>query len=151
MSPAGEGHVEILVKVLFWIHLMGLALGGAAAFGIPVIGRRMPTVPPETRPLLMQISKGLSRVGQAGLGLLIVTGPLIVWLKYGGFGGFNTSFWVKMTLVVLLLVGVSYSGILLRRVMSGDVAAAPMLPRMGIVNTLLLLGIVLSAVFAFEP
>lgn len=142
--------MDIVNNLLFWLHLVALALGGTAAFGIPVVGSRMPTTAPEMRPTLLKIMHGLSTVGRAGIGTLIVTGPLMVWLKYGGFGGMNVWFWVKMVLVVGLLAGIIYSGILLKRIMSGDTASAQQSPRVGMVNTVLLLGIVFSAVVAFE-
>ena len=142
--------MDVVNNLLLWLHLMALALGGTAAFGIPVVGRKMPTAAAEMRPTLLSIMHGLSSVGRAGIGTLIVTGPLIVWLKYGGFGGVNVWFWVKMVLVVGLLAGVIYAGILLKRTMSGDTASAQQSPRVGMVNMALFLGIVFSAVFAFE-
>jgi putative membrane protein len=142
--------MEVVINFLFWLHLIALALGGAAAFGIPVVGRKMPTAAPEVRPELLSVIRGLSAVGRAGIGTLIVTGPLIVWLKYGGFGGMNIWFWVKMVLVVALLGGVIYAGILLKRSAGGDMASAQLGPRVGMVNTLLFIAVVFSAVFAFE-
>lgn len=146
----GGGKMDIVNNLLFWVHLMALALGGAAAFGIPVVGRRMQAASPEMRATLLSIMHGLSKAGRAGIGTLIVTGLLIVWLKYGGFGGVNVWFWIKMVLVLGLLAGVIHAGILLKRTMSGDTASAQQSPRVGMINTLLFLGIVLSAVFAFE-
>jgi uncharacterized membrane protein len=142
--------MDIVVKLLFWVHLMSLAAGGAATFGIPVVGRQMRTAGPEMRPVLQSILKGLSNVGRTGIGLLIITGPLMIWLKYGGFGGVSYWFWIKMALVVALLAGVVYGGILFERSTKGDMAAGQMMPRVGMINMILLLGIVLSAVFAFE-
>jgi uncharacterized membrane protein len=142
--------MAVINNILLWIHLMALAAGGAASFGIPVVGSRMPSVAPEMRPKLLEIMKGLSNVGRIGIGTLIVTGPLMVWLKYGG-AGLNTWFWIKMVFVVALLAGVIYGGILLKRTQSGDQSAAQRSPRIGMVNTALFFLIVLSAVFAFEP
>lgn len=142
--------MAILNNLLFWLHLIALGLGGAAAFGIPVVGSRMQAATPELRPKLLEVIKGLSSVGRAGIGTLIVTGPLMVWLKYGG-AGLNTWFWVKMVLVVALLAGVIYSSVLLRRSATGDTAAAQQGPRIGMINTVLFVLIVLAAVFAFEP
>lgn len=142
--------MDIVIDLLFWLHIVALALGGAAAFGLPVVGSKMPTATPETRPTLFKIMHGLSTVGRAGIGMLIVTGPLIIWLKYGGFGGVNVWFWIKMVLVLGLLVGVIAAGILLKRSEAGDRAAAQLGPRIGMANTLMFLGIMFSAVFAFE-
>ena len=70
--------MDILTNVLFWVHLVSLALGGAATFGIPVVGRMMATATGETRPTLFKVAHGLSSVGRAGLGGLVITGPLMV-------------------------------------------------------------------------
>lgn len=140
----------VLNNILFWIHLVSLSLGGAATFGIPVVGRMMPTATNETRPLLFRVAKGLSTISRVGLGLLIITGPLLVWLKFGGTVGFTAWFWAKMVLVVLLLVAVIYAGINAKAAEGGDMAAAKRGPMIGLVAMLLLLGVVFCAVFAFN-
>jgi uncharacterized membrane protein len=142
--------MEILTNLLFWIHLVSLSLGGVAAFGIPVVGRMMPTATAETRPTLFRVANGLSSVGRAGLGGLIITGPLMVWLKFGGTAGFTNWFWAKMVLVVLLLAVVIWAGINAKRAEGGDMAAAKRAPMIGGLAALLLLGVVLCAVFAFN-
>lgn len=141
--------MDVVNTILLWLHFIGLAVGGAAAFGIPVVGSRMQSVAPEMRPTLLGITEGLSKVGRAGLGLLIITGPLMIWLKYGGFGTVSFWFWIKMLLVVLLLAGVIYSGMLLKRLKSGDASVAPMMPRLGMANTSILILIVLAAALTF--
>lgn len=141
--------MDVVNTILIWAHFIGLAVGGAAAFGIPVIGSRMPVVAAETRPVLLGIMHALSRVGRIGIGLLLLSGPLLVWLKYGGWEGVSHWFWVKMVLVVLLIVGIIYSSQLLKRLQAGDISAARISPRVGMVNTALLLLIVLTAALAF--
>ena len=142
--------MDILNNVLFWIHLVSLALGGAATFGIPVVGRMMATATGETRPTLFKVAHGLSSVGRAGLGGLIITGPLMVWLKFGGTAGFTTWFWAKMVLVLLLIVVVVWAGMNAKRAEGGDVAAAKRAPMIGGLGALLLLGVIFCAVFAFN-
>jgi uncharacterized membrane protein len=141
--------MDVVNTILLWLHFIGLALGGAASFGIPVVGSRMMGAAPETRPLLLGIVHGLSRVGRAGLGLLIVTGPLLIWLKFGGVGEISGWFWVKMVLVLLLIAGIIYSGLLLKRLEGGDASVAPRLPRLGMANTTVLVLIVLAAALTF--
>ncbi|MEO8882118.1 MAG: hypothetical protein ABI377_01660 [Devosia sp.] len=142
--------MEILNNLLFWLHLTALAMGGAASFGMPVVGKQLAKATSETRPVLFAVAHGLSSVSRAGLAILIVTGPLLIWLKFGGMSGFTWWFSLKMVLVVLLLANVIYLGILMKRVEHGDASAAGMLPRLGTLGMVLLLGIVLSAVFAFN-
>jgi len=142
--------MDYLNAALFWIHLVALAMGGAATFGIPVVGGRMATATADTRPLLFSILDGLSRVGRIGFGLLIVTGPLLVWLKYGGTAGFTFWFWVKMVLVVILLGLVIFAGINGKRAQGGDVEAAKRSPQISMVAMTTFLLVVAAAVLAFD-
>ena len=142
--------MDIIVNLLFWLHLVALAMAGAATFGLPVVGSKMATATAETRPLLFTIAEQLSTIARAALGVLIVTGPLLIWLKFGGMAGFTWWFSLKMLLVLILLGSVIFAGILMKRVKGGDRAAAGMLPRLGMLNMALVLGIVLCAVFAFN-
>lgn len=141
--------MDVLIDILFWIHLVSLGLGGAAAFGLPVVGSKMAGANAETRPLLFSIGHGLSTVGRAGIGLLIITGPLMIWLKFGGFANLNTWFWVKMVLVVLLLGVVIYAGINAKKAEAGDQEAAMRAPRIGMTATALFVLIIGSAVLTF--
>jgi uncharacterized membrane protein len=110
----------------------------------------MAAATPDTRPVLFNIAHGLSTVGRAAIGTLIVTGPLILWLRFGWNPPNATWFAVKMILVVLLLAGVIYAGILLKRAEGGDRAAGQMMPRVGGGMLVVFLLLILSAVFAFE-
>lgn len=66
----------------------------------------------------------------------------MVWVRYGGFDLFNTWFWVKMVLVVLI-VGLMVVGFVL--------PPGKINPRLfGMVARVVLLGIILTAVFAFN-
>jgi uncharacterized membrane protein len=142
--------MDVLVNLLFWIHLTALALGGAAAFAMPVVGRRIPAAGPELRPSLFAIADGLSKLGRIAFGLLIVTGPLIVWLRYGGTAGFTGWFWAKMVFVVLLLIAVIAAGINGKRAEAGDATALQRAPLFGMSAAILFLLVILCAVFAFN-
>jgi protoporphyrinogen IX oxidase len=142
--------MDIINNLLFWLHLVGLGLGAVASFGLPVVGRQMPTATPETRPTLFKVAEGMSMLGRAGFATLIVTGPLLVWLKFGGTAGFTAWFWAKMVLVVLLLIVVIYAGINAKRAEGGDRAAGMRQGQIGMAALVLYLGVVLCAVFAFN-
>jgi putative membrane protein len=142
--------MEVLNNLLLWVHFIGLAMGGAATFGIPMVAAQMAGAGPEARPALLKAMMAISKVSRAGLGALIVTGLLLVWLKFGGASGFTWWFWLKMALVVALIAAVVYAGINAKAAAGGDAAAARRGPRIGMVSLVLLLGIVLSAVFAFN-
>ena len=142
--------MDILNSLLLWIHLVALAAGGVATFGIPVVGSKMATATPETRPLLFSIVMGMSKIGRAGLGTLIVTGPLAVLAQvelYGaryhlvrhqdGAGCSSCSGWS------------SSPGINASEAQAGDRAAAMRQPQIGMASMAVFLLIVLSAVFTF--
>jgi hypothetical protein len=143
--------MDIVTNILFWLHFIGLGLGTAAAFGMPVVGRRIMMATPESRPALFPIADGLSMLGRAGLVVLIITGPLLVWLKFGGdMAAFGGWFAVKMVFVLLLLISIIVTGIQSKRAQKGDAAAAKRLPMLGVLNIVLLAVILLAAVFAFN-
>jgi uncharacterized membrane protein len=143
--------MDIFVDLLFWIHLASLGLAGAAVFGLPVVGSRMASATPEMRPSLFAIADGLSRLGRAALGLLIVTGPLMVWLKFNGdMMALGAWFWVKMALVVILIVIVVYAGINGKRAQSGDMAAARRAPQIGMAGMVVYLLVIGAAVLTFR-
>jgi len=142
--------MDIVNNLLFWLHFIGLGLGAVASFGLPVVGRQMAMATAETRPTLFKIADGLASIGRAGFGVLIVTGPLLVWLKFGGMAGLNAWFTAKMVFVVLLLIVVIFAGINGKRAQTGDMTAARRAPMVGMAARVLFLCVLFCAVFAFN-
>jgi protoporphyrinogen IX oxidase len=142
--------MEIVTNLLFWLHFIGLGLGAVASFGLPVVGAQMPSATAETRPTLFKVANGLSTLGRAGFGVLIITGPLLAWLKFGGMAGFTGWFWAKMVFVLLLLIIVIYAGINGKRAQGGDMAAAKRQPMLGMAGLVLFVAVIFCAVFAFN-
>jgi putative membrane protein len=142
--------MDILNNILLWVHLVSLSVGGAASFGIPVIGAMMPTASAEARPFLFKAMKGISTVSRGGLAGLIITGPLLVWLKFGGTTGFTFWFWLKMVLVLILIGLIVWAGINAKRAEGGNMDAVKRAPMIGGLAMITLLAVVFSAVFAFN-
>lgn len=142
--------MDYLNYALLWVHLVALAAGGAATFGIPVVAARIAGSSADTRPVLFAIVNGISRVARIAMVALLITGPLLVWLKYGGIEGFNFWFWAKMALVALLLGLVIFSGVNGKRAQGGDMAAAKRGPQIGMASMFTFLLIVATAILAFE-
>lgn len=142
--------MDILINLLFWLHFIGLGLGAVASFGLPVVGAQMPTATNETRPTLFKVSNGLTRLGRIGFGTLIVTGPLLFWLKWNGTAPAMTWFIAKMVFVVLLLILVIVAGITSKRAQGGDREAGKRMPMLSMIGIALLLCVILCAVFAFN-
>ncbi|MEO6394350.1 MAG: hypothetical protein ABIO40_00385 [Devosia sp.] len=141
--------MEYLLPFLFWVHLLSLAIGGAAVFGIPIVASKVGGATPEFRPTLFSIATQLSSIGRVAFALLIVSGPLLFWLKYGSVAP-NPWFWVKMALVALLLVLIIYSGINAKKAQGGDMAAAKLGPQLSMISVAAYLLVIASAVLTFD-
>lgn len=142
--------MDIFNNLLLWIHLSALAVGGAATFGIPAVGALVGGASPEGRPLLFKAIQRLSTVGRAAFVVLIISGPLLFWLKWSGSAPEAAWFGAKMALVLVLLGILIWSGINSRQATTGNLEAAKRQPVLGIAGATTLLAIVLCAAFAFN-
>jgi protoporphyrinogen IX oxidase len=142
--------MDYLNHALLWVHLVALAAGGAATFGIPIVGGKIAGASADTRATLFAIVYGLGRIGRIAFALLLVSGPLLVWLKYGGFGGFTFWFWIKMVLVALLLALIIAAGINSKRGEAGDPEAPKRGPMIGMASMFTFFLVVATAILAFE-
>jgi putative membrane protein len=140
----------IWYPILFWIHMVSLAGGGVAAFGIPIVGSQMRTAAPESRPLLFKIMDRMSNAGRAAIALLIITGPIMFFYQWQGTAPSMTAFITKMVLVVLLLIIVIAAGINGKRAEHGDMAAMKRSPVLGMSAALVFVLVILAAAFAFK-
>ena len=135
--------------ILVWLHLMAIALAGASVFGIPVVGQVMRAAPADAKPMLMGLARRLSMLGRGAVLVLIVTGPLLLWAKYGGMADLPVWFHIKLAVVVLLVANVILSGINGKRMARGDSAAAARAPMLGAASIVLLTLTVLLAAMSF--
>jgi len=122
-------------------HLLALAVGATTAIALPIIASRMAGATPEGRALLGGISARLGINSRIAVGVLVLSGGLMLWLRYGGVDGMNMWFWVKMALVVVIILALITSV-----VGRGRVHPAVL----GWVTRLSLLGVVIAAVLAFN-
>ena len=142
--------MAIISLLLFWLHLSALALGGAVVFGVPAVDFWLSGPGAGQEAAGFALMRRMASMGRAAYGILIVTGPLIAWLRFGGFAGFNDWFGAKMIFVVLLLITMIGQGIFAKRASTGDAKARRMLRQLEIINIAVLLLVVLCAVFAFN-
>ncbi len=99
--------------ILIMLHFFGLAAGFASSIGNIVI-MRLVAASPADGPVLRRVPPMLARVGQIGLGLLWLTGLIMVWTIHGGPSKLPWQFWVKLLLVIGVTVGVAvYVGVML--------------------------------------
>jgi len=130
-----------LNQLLLITHLAGLMLVSAAF--LPLLGMMgQGGAAPQTNRLL-------TRFGHWGIIVLLVSGPILLFVRYGGFDGLSHWFWAKMVLVVVLAGGVVISAMSARKMRAGDAAAIRRVRIGRIVAVLSLVGIVGFAVLAF--
>lgn len=139
----------ILALLLFVIHIVAFIAGGANSVVMPIIGSRMATATPETRQTLIGIAGALANTGKYAMATLLVTGVLVLWLKWNWVIP-NPWFWAKMGFVVLMIVFISLNEATTKRAQPGDPEAAKRSKMFGQLTALSFLGVVLSAVFAFN-
>ncbi|HEY9010215.1 MAG TPA: CopD family protein [Devosia sp.] len=133
--------MDYVFAALLFAHLLGLVLM-AAAF-LPLLGMMGEGgAAPVTNRLL-------TRLGHYGIIIAVISGPLLLWVRYGGFDGISHWFWLKMLFLLVLAGGVVTSAMSARKMRQGDAAAARRVRAGRVVSVVALIGIVLSAVLAF--
>jgi uncharacterized membrane protein SirB2 len=135
--------MDLTFNLLLVVHLAAFGLGISTTFVAPIIGSRMPKAPPEARPTLLGILGRLTLNARVAMGLLLVSGIAMVYLRYGGdFSGLGPWFAVKMGLVVFILVMMILGIVLKPGTLKPQV--------MGWLTRLAMAGIIISAVMAIN-
>ena len=142
--------MEVLLSLLLWLHFLGLASGLGGGIALSQTGPRLVTATEQERPLIWKFRRAFSVTASAGVGVLIVTGPLLAWLKYGGVEGMPAWFWAKMAFVVLTLAGVILHEISSRRARAGDATAYRWMAIAGRTAGISMVLAVLCAVMTFD-
>ena len=142
--------MDIVIDLLFWLHIMALVAGGSNTVVGPVIAGRLPSATPEAKAAYYGVLNAMSKIGKAAMVTLLITGPLMLWLRYGGVWGVSIWFWVKMALIVVLLASIIIGEINFKKVQAGDMAAAKTADIAHKVSGLAFAGVLLAAVLAFN-
>jgi hypothetical protein len=142
--------MNLVIEILVFAHLMGLALGFAGGLGMSQVGPRLVAAGPAERAPWWPLANALGMMANIGLVLLLASGPAIVWLKYAGFGGMRPAFWVKMALILAALVTIGLSERGKAQLKRGDERGGRLMMKAGPATGVIMVLIVLSAVFAFD-
>ncbi len=134
--------MDLLFKVMLFLHLAGLAVGTTATVAMPLLGRQLATAAPAAKPALGAVAGKILLYSRLAFGVLIVTGVAMVFLRFNGdFAALGPWFHLKMALVLVVLAAMIVS----------IMAPARINPRtVGIIIKIAILGIVASAVMAFN-
>jgi hypothetical protein len=134
---------------LIMLHFFGLGAGFAGAIAGPLVGRQLAASPGDG-PVLTKLQPLLARTGQIGLGLLWITGLIMMWSIYGGPGALPATFGVKIACVVAITALVATVDIQGRKARAGDEAARALMPILGAISGVLLILTVVFAVWSFH-
>lgn len=141
-------------KALLALHLLGLAMGLSVPFSNIIMGGLIEKAAPNEKSILARFPQAMARVGDIGLALLWLTGPTMLFRKYGGMAAFSSLGWtfhVKLTAVVVLTLGVGYIHSQMKKAFSGDQAAMGRIRNVGKITLLSALTAMVFAVLTFEP
>ena len=117
---------------------------------MPIIGSRMATATPETRGVLIGIAETLSKVGKYAMIALIVTGLLVLWLKWNWVPPNAVWFWIKMAAIVAMIFCIVQNERNSKLARAGDRDAAKRSQMFGQLTGAAFIIVILSAVFAFS-
>jgi hypothetical protein len=140
----------VLTTLLLWLHFIGVGMGMGGGIALSKVGPRLISAPKDDREVLWLLEKFFSRIGAGGLAVLLVTGPLMLWLKFGGPTGMPWWFWAKMVFVFAALVGVVLHERASSRFRQGDASAVPLMYLGGRMAGLGILLAMLCAAFTFN-
>ena len=134
--------MDIVFNLLLITHFLALAVGAVTAIGMPIVMSRMAGATPDGKQILGAIAARFSVNSRIALGVLVLSGAAMVWVRYGGVEGMNEWFWVKMALVAVMVATMILAAVLPRGAINP--AVLPWVTRLS------LLGVVVAAVFAFS-
>jgi hypothetical protein len=143
--------MPVIVNLLLWLHFIALGMGVGGGIAMSQVGPRLVAAAPEQRATWWPLATVFSRIAGAGLVLLLITGPLLLWLKYDGMEGLNDWFKLKLGLVAVAVATIGLSMWGLARLKRGDEGGGKLMKLTGPLTMLAVLGVILAAVFTFNP
>jgi len=139
-----------MFQIALILHLAALVAGGSNSVVMPIVEGRLPGASQAERQALFALANTLSKVGKVAMVILLVTGPVMVWARYGGLADLSVWFWIKMALIVVMLFGIIAGGIAFKRYQSGDAGGLARAGMFGKVTGVAAIGVVVAAVLAFN-
>jgi len=89
-------------NLILWAHFVGIGFAVGCGIALSATGPKLATPQSEQ---FWPLFRFFSRMAMTGVLILLVTGPLLIWLKFGGTSAFTGWFWAKMNFVGLAVLG----------------------------------------------
>jgi hypothetical protein len=134
---------------LLILHLFGLGACFVSGFGTFLVQTVINKSPIADATVLARVQRPLSLFGDAGLGLLWLTGAILVYSRWNGFSSLPNPFWWKLAFVLAMTAMVGITHMAEARARRGDVVAINRLPILRRLATSFLLLALIFAVIAF--
>jgi hypothetical protein len=135
---------------ILFLHFFGLMLGAAGGMASGIIMRRALSLPAEQAQVIRGLGPMLANVAAVGVALLWITGLILVFSKWDGFGSLPGLFWVKFIFVLLLTAAVVVIYLTYAEMKKGNMAAASRLPMLGPASGISAVLAVLFAAYTFS-
>lgn len=148
-AQPGVGDMEVLTKVLLWLHFFGLTVGAGGGLGLSQTGPRLIKTGADGRALLWTLHDVFHRMAGAGLVVMVITGAGLAWTAFGGVNNMPAWFWVKIAFIAIALVAFGVNHRATARFRRGEERAARAMMISGPLTGLSVQLAVLSAVLAF--
>ena len=97
--------MNTFTNLLFWLHFIGLGMGVGGGIALSQVGPKLKSEQGSALELAWSLEVVFSRVATIGIVILLITGPLMVWLRFGSFQAFNWWFNLKMCFVASAVIG----------------------------------------------
>lgn len=140
--------MEFIIGLLIFIHVVAFIAGGANFVIHPIIDPRMASAAPAARDAYIALRNTLAVVGRYAMIALLVTGVLVLWLKWN-FAPPNFWFWIKMLGVVAMLGFIGMGESAKKKAASGDTAALARVELSGKLTGAAFAVVIFAAVFSF--
>lgn len=140
----------MFINILLALHLVGLMMGAGGGFGSMITMREASARPPEQAAVLKTLGPAMAQFSAIGLGLMLASGIVLVFAKYGGVAALPALFWAKMIFVAALTLASIFVHITYGQIRVGNFAAAARLQALGPLAGASSVISVIVAVFAFH-
>ena len=137
-------------EIVLFLHFVGLMLGAAGGLASGVLMRKALGMPADEAKVVRSLGPLLANVASIGIALLWITGLILVWSKWDGFGSLPQLFWVKAIFIVTLTVVHILVLMTYGEIRKGNMAVATRLPKLGPMGGVSALLAVLFAALAFN-
>src|SRR5262245_3303030 len=121
---------QVTLDIILIVHFIGLMMGAGGGLGSTIVMAQARSMPPEQAANLRVVGPALARMSTVGLVLLLLSGPAMVSMKYGGFANMEPMFWIKLVFVGTLTLAAILIELTYAQIKKGNVKAANSLPRL---------------------